>query len=121
MATHTVNINMQVNDSALQLTLSPFKRGVAKGDAQTVVWRCGHGVQFPATNYFAWKPSAIGTPGLPTRSTDGKTLSITYDNTPSTPNWAYTVAVQDTARTELIVTIDPDIDNDPPGEPPDED
>lgn len=118
MPTYTVNINMQVNDSALQLTLSPFKRGVAKGSNQTVIWRCGHGIKFPSSNAFEWKEN-LGQP-TPTLSSDKKTLTVTYDNTPTTPTWKYTIAVQDETKTELIVTIDPDIDNDPPPDPPSE-
>ena len=116
MATHTVNINMQVNDSALQLTLAPFKRGVSKGNDQTVVWHCGHGIRFPEEDYFAWKEGADNPPPIPTRSTDGKRLTLTYDNDENTPpQWSYTIAVQDESNTDLIVTIDPDIDNQPPG------
>lgn len=119
MANYMVNINMQVNASALQLTLAPFVREVPKGD-HVVIWRCGVGVQFPDTDYFAWKPGSVDTPGIPTRSTDGKMLTLAYNNGPSTPNWSYTIKVQDANDTTLIVTIDPDIDNDPPSDPPED-
>jgi hypothetical protein len=108
---------MQVNDSALQLTLAPFKRAVPKGTGETVIWHCGHGIRFPESDYFAWKPGAIDPPAVPTRSADGKRLTLTYDNGPDTPpQWSYTIAVQDEDNPTLIVTIDPDIDNQPPGE-----
>lgn len=109
MASYKVNCAMQRNPNAVTVTVAPFVRDTKANDV-TLTWEAdGNNTTFPATDFFAWK---TGGPGyLPTRSSDGKTLTLNYTQSAAS-QWTYMVAIEN-AGTKVIV--DPDIHNDPPG------
>ncbi|HYH09470.1 MAG TPA: hypothetical protein VEK11_20655 [Thermoanaerobaculia bacterium] len=108
MADHHINCLLQKNPNALTVSLAPYRQRVGKPGSNTIVWEAQSDTTFPASDFFSWKS---GGPGyIPTRSTDGKTLTLTYDNTaPAT--WSYMITL---ANDTASVVIDPDIHNDPP-------
>ena len=104
----TINCLLQKNPSALTVSLAPFRAEVRHRGSVTLVWEAQGVGTFPESDYFAWKSGGPGS--LPQRSSDGKTLTLTYDNTaPST--WSYMITL---ATGGCTVAIDPDIHNDPP-------
>ena len=108
MATWKVNCSMQKNPNAVTVTAAPFRRDVNDTNP-TVIWEAdGNGTTFPSSDYFAWKTGGTGT--LPTRSSDGKSLSLTYTSN-STNTWTYAITVENNG---VKVVIDPEIHNDPP-------
>jgi hypothetical protein len=108
MAIHRVNCLIQKNENALTIMIAPFVREV-KDKNPTVVWEAGHDTHFPEGQFFNWK---VGGPGrIPTRSSDGKTLTLNYEQS-TISDWSYEIFLQ---TGEFIVNIDPDIHNDPPG------
>ena len=109
MATWKVNCSMQKNPNSATVNLAPFRREVPD-ESPTLVWEAdGSGTTFPSSNFFAWK--AGGGPGsTPTRSVDGKTLTLTYTNSASS-DWSYAIAVENDG---VRVDMDPEIHNDPP-------
>lgn len=108
MGVHRINCLIQKNDNALTVSIAPFVRDVRDRNP-TVVWESGHDTHFPAEQFFNWK---VGGPGsIPTRSADGKTLTLTYSQTLAS-QWSYEIALQ---TGNVVVTVDPDIHNDPPG------
>lgn len=65
---------------------------------------------FPETDFIQWKSGGPPTPV--TRSSDGKTLSVDYDNK-SGGFWVYGVTISDSS---VSIIIDPEVDNErPPG------
>jgi hypothetical protein len=114
MATHRVNCLIQKNDNALTLSIAPFLRDV-RDRTPTVIWDAAGDGDFPETEFFNWK---VGGPGsIPTRSANGKTLTLTY-NQSDVSDWRYEISLR---AGNCVVVIDPDIHNDPPpGGPPEE-
>lgn len=109
MATHKVNCAMQKNPNAVTVTVAPFKRDVKDG-APTLIWEAdGANTIFPTTDFFAWKTGGTGT--LPVRSSDGKTLTLSYTQTVASL-WTYMVTIENGG---CKVIVDPEVDNDPPG------
>jgi hypothetical protein len=100
---------MQKNPNAVTVTIAPFVRDVIKDANPTVVWEAdGNDTIFPSSNFFSWKSGGPGS--NPTRSSDGKTLTLTYSvSSPST--WSYAISLENAG---VKVTVDPDIHNDPP-------
>ena len=109
MANHRINCALQINPNSLTVNVAPFKRDV-KDKTPTLTWEAeGNGTTFPATDFFAWKTGGTGSP--PSRSADGKTLTVSY--TQDTPSlWTYMITL---VNGSSKVVIDPEIDNDPPG------
>lgn len=79
---------------------------------QTITWSAaGPDARFPSSNYFWWKtdpPPLGGT--IPTRSSDGQTLTLSYNNEHG-GTWVYGVRIE---NDETSIGIDPEIDNGPP-------
>ena len=108
MATWKVNCSMQKNPNSVTVNIAPFRRDVPDA-APTLVWEAdGNGTTFPSANFFSWKSGGPGS--NPTRSSDGKTLTLTYSNSgPS--DWTYKIAIENDG---VRVDVDPEIHNDPP-------
>lgn len=108
MSTWKVNCSMQTNPNSVTVNVAPFRRDVPD-KTPTLVWEAdGNGTTFPATNFFTWKNGGPGS--SPTRSPDGKTLTLSY--TQSTPSdWTYAIAIENDG---VRVDVDPEIHNDPP-------
>lgn len=108
MATWKVNCALQTNPNSLTVTLAPFRRDVPD-KTPTIVWEAdGNNTAFPSSGFFSWK---TGGPGfLPVRSSDGKTLTLSYTQT-TTSDWTYEITV---ANGNETVVVDPEIHNDPP-------
>ena len=69
----------------------------------------GPGTIFSARNYFSWKTSPPPLGGaLPSRSSDGRTLELTYNNTYDV-KWEYALTVENNVSGPIF--IDPEIDN----------
>ena len=103
------------NGSQYNSAVVPFRVPVGRGP-QVLTWHAsGPNTSFPETNYFWWKtvpPPLGGT--IPTRSSDGQTLTLSYDNDGPGEVWSYGVAITDGTAT---INIDPEIENErPPGE-----
>lgn len=82
-------------------------------DQQTITWSAvGPDARFAASSYFWWKtnPPPLGG-ALPTRSSDGKTLTLTYSNNGTAANWVYGITIE---NNDTSIGIDPEIDNGPP-------
>jgi hypothetical protein len=107
MGVHRVNCLIQKNDNALTVSVAPFLREV-KDKKPTVIWDANGDGLFPDRDFFSWKTGGPGS--IPVRSPDGKTLTLDYEQA-SPSNWTYMIRLQ---AGEAVVTIDPDIHNDPP-------
>jgi hypothetical protein len=99
--------------STFETAVVPFRVPVPKGH-QTITWMAaGPGAVFTTTNFFFWKTSPPPLGGaLPSRSADGRSLELTYDNTYNVV-WEYGLTVQN--NTSGPTPIDPEVDN---GTPP---
>lgn len=108
MATVKVNCSMQTNPNSVMVNVAPFQRDVLD-KTPTIEWVAdGDGTTFPTSNFFSWKS---GGPGfLPTRSTDGKKLTLAYTQTAAS-DWTYAIALENDG---VRVDLDPEIHNDPP-------
>ena len=107
MAVHRVNCLIQKNDNALTLSIAPFLREV-RDKTPTVIWDAAGDGDFPEEQFFNWK---VGGPGsIPTRSADGKTLTLNYSQI-NVSDWRYEISLR---AGNCVVVIDPDIHNDPP-------
>ncbi|HYC92411.1 MAG TPA: hypothetical protein VEO54_24590 [Thermoanaerobaculia bacterium] len=83
---------------------------------QTIRWiAAGPGTIFPESNYFEWKmdPPPLGG-ALPSRSSNGQTLELTYNNT-LLGTWEYGLTLENSSSGPII--IDPEIDNGTPPPP----
>jgi hypothetical protein len=110
-----VIVVLVTNSGNTQSAVLPHKVPVPTG-LQTITWQsAGPNSQFPAFNYFWWKtePAPLGG-AIPSRSPDGKTLSVTYSHE-NQELWEYGVTITNGPAT---VEIDPEIDNRPPGTDP---
>ncbi len=92
-------------------TVVPYKVNVEYGN-QTITWRAaGPNARFPESDYFWWKTDPPPH-DIPTRSEDGTTLTLTYDNEGSEkPPWVYGLTIE---NGDTSIEIDPEIDNGPP-------
>ena len=80
---------------------------------QTVTWTAaGPNTRFASSNYFSWKtnPPPLGG-AIPTRSTNGESLTLSYENNGSSSTWEYGLTIE---NNETSKPIDPEIDNGPP-------
>ncbi len=110
MSDWKVNCMMQKNPNSVTVTVAPFRRDV-KDSTPTLVWEAnGADTTFPTSNYFAWKNGGPSGGTLPTRSTDGKTLTLAYTYSGSS-DWSYMVTIENDG---CKVVVDPEIHNDPP-------
>lgn len=85
-----------------------------RGTAITITWSAAGNNTFSSSNPFFWKSST--NPGtLPTRSSDGKTLTLNYDMPSTSVNWSYGIKLHN------CNVLDPEIENQvPPTPDPDE-
>ena len=121
MGTHTIQASVTVANGVLTATIGPVQVDVpniaAETEGQTLQWVItgDEATVFNPTDYLVWNaPNSPLTPPTVSRSSDGKTLTASYENTVegSAPvQWAYTVnMLHGTQR----VRIDPEVDNLPP-------
>ncbi len=100
------------NGNQYSTAVVPGRVPVPPGN-QTITWQAaGPDARFPSSNYFQWKtnpPPLSGT--IPTRSSDGQTLTLSYNNTFGGEVWVYGVTIE---NDETSINIDPEIDNGPP-------
>jgi hypothetical protein len=98
------------NEKQYSTAVVPDKVKVDYG-SQTIAWQAaGPNARFASSDYFWWKTSPPPH-GIPTRSKDGKTLTLTYDNKGSEEPWVYGVTIE---NDDTSISIDPEIDNGPP-------
>jgi hypothetical protein len=113
MGTETYNVSVSCANGT---TSAPAKINVnkAKGTKIVINWNANGNTTFPTSGFFSWK-SGSPTPGkLPTRSSDGKQLTLEYD-LENTVTWKYNIKLENCAQ------LDPDIENQvPPTPDPDE-
>ena len=119
MAGNPPDIHVQLLPDNVVNTV-PYSTGVyiEGGSAVTLTWKASvGGTEFPdgtaGNPYFKWKPGG-GPPGgtLPTRSGDGKTLTLNYTMPTSRQLWEYTIWIKQTGAT--AIGEDPEVDNRPP-------
>lgn len=114
MGTETIGVNVTCASGGT--TSCPTKIPVRKAKGTTIVinWNATGERVFPTSGFFSWKPGP--NPGeLPTRSSDGKKLTLTY-NIESTVTWAYNIMLEGCGN------FDPEIENQiPPTPDPEED
>jgi hypothetical protein len=99
------------NGSVYNTAVVPWRVPVPEGN-QTITWSvAGPNARFPENNFFWWKtepPPLGGT--IPTRSSDGQTLTLSYNNEHGGV-WVYGIRVE---NDETSIAIDPEVDNGPP-------
>lgn len=107
-----VTVVIVQNGSQINTAVVPFTVPVPSGN-QTITWTAaGADAVFPESSFFNWKTSPAPLSGsTPTRSSDGKTLTLSYNNNFSDTVWEYGIRI---ANSSSNVHIDPEIDNDPP-------
>jgi hypothetical protein len=100
------------NGPDYNISVVPFKVAVPYGQ-QKITWRAaGPGARFSERSYFWWKTNPAPLDGrIPTRSADGQTLTLEYDNVGSKEPWVYGVTVE---NGDTSSGIDPEVDNGPP-------
>ena len=114
MATSTVFVVLAQNGTTWEATAFPGSILMNSGNTHLVLEAVGTGANFPEAGAFQWNTDPAPLDGrLPTRSSDGKRLSLAYDNTFDV-TWQYTVFIQN-PDTPNPVRVDPEIDNGPPG------
>lgn len=109
MATHTVDCVLAIIPN-LTATIAPFTLEV-EDKTPTVEWNAGVATTFPSSNYFSWKSGGPSGGTIPTRSSDGKKLTLSYSQTAES-TWTYAITLEIAGTVQ--VTIDPEIHNDPP-------
>lgn len=99
------------NGTQYSTAVVPYKVKVESG-SQTITWKAaGPNARFPSSNYFWWKTSPPPLGGtIPTRNSDGQTLTLSYDNEHG-GTFVYGLTIE---NDETSIEIDPEIDNGPP-------
>ena len=75
------------------------------------------GSTFPTSGCFAWKGSPAGAPAVSCPSSPDRTIeSAVYQNNFGDHRvWAYSVTIVDPDDASKTITIDPEVNNEPPG------
>ena len=76
------------------------------------------GTTFPTSGCFAWKGSPAGAPAVacPAAAGDRTIESATYTNDFGERRvWAYKITIVDPEDASRTITIDPEVNNEPPG------
>jgi hypothetical protein len=107
-----VNVILVKKEGKWETDVNPRKVVVPKGN-QTITWiATGPNARFPnGAGRFWWKTSPAPSVGLPTRSSDGKRLQLSYDNK-FIGVWVYGIQIENDEVGPI--NIDPEIDNGPP-------
>lgn len=108
-----INVRLNVNNNSLTATLSPFSTRVPSGSTNvTLEWVAVGGATFPE-DAVQWKDTYSPAPPRVTNSQGATTItSEPYTNDfQNGATWGYTIQVQDG---DLVVTIDPEVINEPP-------
>lgn len=113
-----INVTLNVNANSINASLAPLKSHVPNGNQQvTLQWTANGGATFPA-DAVKWKNPGNPPPPTVTNPPGATTIrSAAYTNNfGNKVVWAYEIGIQDGS---VLVTIDPEIVNDPPPtEPP---
>jgi len=118
MTTQTITVGITLSESdAVTTTLTPRKIPVPNGQVTVLEWTIPEGQgSFHETNPFTWNTSpTIPAPPVVSRVSNTKLQSEPYTNTVNggvSLTWRYTVRV---VNGTAAVTMDPEVDNQPPG------
>lgn len=115
MPNDTFQVNVNCASGQTQCSNLPVQS--KRGTSITINWNAAGNNSFPASGFFSWKSGSSSPGTLPTRSGDGKTLTLNYSMPTTSVTWSYNITLNGCA------TLDPDIENqvDPtpdPDEPP---
>ena len=106
----TIPITIMVRSDGIDVT--PTFANVKNGNDDVKLRWIAIGGTFPGTDCFSWKPGVSGAPAV-TCSAGNVLESAAYKNDDANQRvWGYTVTIAVDGKN---VTIDPEVNNEPPG------
>ena len=112
MAISPVNVQLVIQDTVISANLVPLSLKVPTGETVALQWKALGGATFPA-NAVTFKTPDPDQPTVTNVAGAKLIVSSTYTNAfDHNVIWPYTIQVQNGTT---IVSIDPEVDNRPPG------